>query len=225
MVQPRVALLAMGLMSLIIGCNGGTTTTPQVPTKTPEGEVTPSGDDEATTVDSTPTSPSTATSPTSSAAERYASSNGQISAPRPAGDDWECVEQISEDPVAALIKCRQRERGRFFFMMAKEYQVPAAEVRSLDGIIGEVLPQTYAKLFTSYKITRDEPTMVGSVPARDLWIEAEHASMGSIRKRERMMIQGERVFVVSAEGLATLFDGFAPAIDAWFAGVTFTNLR
>ena len=219
MVHPRVAVLVA--LSLIVGCNGGTTTTPQVQTKTPEGEVTASEGREVTPApDPAPKTPTT-----SPPAERYASSNGQISAPRPAGDTWECIEQISEDPVAALIKCRQRERDRFFFMMAKEYEVPADEVRSLDGIISQVLPQTYGKIFSSYKITRDEPTMIGSVPARDLWIEAEHASMGSIRKRERMMVQGERVFVVSAEGLATLFDGFAPAIDAWFQGVTFTNLR
>lgn len=212
----RVRPSALVALGLALACNGGgPTSTPQPTDTQPQApvEVATSEPVQTPTPEPAPTAP------------RYASSNGQISAPKPAGDAWECLEQISEDPVAALIKCRQREPSRFFFMMAKEYSVPAAEVRSLDGIITEVLPVTYGNLFSSFKITRDEPTMVGSVPARDLWIEAEHPSKGSIRKRERMMVQGERVFVVSAEGLATVFDEFAPVIDAWFAGATFANLR
>lgn len=207
------------LLACALACNGGpATSTPTTPKPVSEGEATVDPPP-TTTPTTTPTSPPVEEDP------RYSSADGSLSAPQPTGDEWECLEQTSNDPPATLIKCRQRDRARFFFMMAKEYSVPAEEVRSLDGIISEVLPQTYAKLFDSYKITRDEPTMVGKVGARDLWIDAEHASMGSIRKRERLIVQGERVFVVSAEGLRAVFDELAPAVDRWFTGATFSHLN
>ncbi|MEZ4452709.1 MAG: hypothetical protein R3B09_24830 [Nannocystaceae bacterium] len=222
--QPHL-LSRVGLaVACALACNSGTATSPPNPTRA--ADVTEAADaGEATSAPSDTSTPTATSTPPKEEGPRYASADGTLSAPQPDGEAWECLEQTSEDPPASLIKCRQRDRARFFFMMAKEYSVPANEVRSLDGIISEVLPQTYAKLFTSYSITRDEPTMVGTVSARDLWIDAEHASMGSIRKRERLMVQGERVFVVSAEGLREVFEEMTPVIDRWFAGAAFTHLK
>lgn len=171
-----------------------------------------------------PSSPPTADP--SPAPERHASSDGKVAAPRPSGDAWECEEKIAgaPEPDTTLIKCRHRDRTRFFFMMAKDYSVPAAEVRPPEGIVREVLPATYGKLFESHTITRQEPVLYRGAAGIDLWIDAVHASIGPIRKRERVLTRGEHVFIISAEGMPEVFDGESAAIDAWFAGADFANL-
>lgn len=159
---------------------------------------------------------------------RVVTSNGRISAARPPAARWECEERIGEAPApeTTLIRCRlNASEGRFFFMMVKDYVVPAAEIRSPEGIVEKVLPATYGKLYERHTIGRREPVVFAGAAGVDIWIEAEHAKVGPIRKRERILTAGEHVLIVSAEGMPGVFDAETATIDAWFDGVVFATLR
>lgn len=159
--------------------------------------------------------------------ELFTSADGLVAAPRPDGAGWECVEQSAAPQPgqeATLIKCRHTDRDRFFFLMAKDYAVPADQVKPPDVLANEVFPATYQKLFQRFEVKQTTPVTVGTRTGHELQIEATHASMGEIRKRERVLTEGTHVFVVSAEGKPEVFDAEAAAIEAWFAGVRFRNL-
>ncbi|WAS91201.1 hypothetical protein [Nannocystis punicea] len=157
----------------------------------------------------------------------FTSKDGLVAAPRPPGDGWECVEQTATDPgqEATLIKCRQTDRARFFFLLAKDYAVPPDQVRSAEQLATDVFPSTYQKLFEKFEILESKPTTRAGKPGHDLRISAVHASMGEIRKRELVHTAGNHVFVVSAEGLPDVFDAESSAIEAWFSGAQFKNLQ
>jgi hypothetical protein len=160
------------------------------------------------------------------AADLFTSKDGLVAAPRPAGDGWECVEQTAAEPgqEATLIKCRHTDRARFFFLMAKDYVVPADQVRSAEELATRVFPTTYQKLFQSHEIRETKAVTHAGKPAHELRMEAVHASMGPIRKRERVITHDNHVFVLSAEGMPEVFDAEAAAIEAWFSGARFKHL-
>lgn len=164
--------------------------------------------------------------PPAPAADLFTSADGLVAAPRPPGDGWECVEQTASEPgnEATLIKCRHTDRERFFFLMAKDYAVPADQVRSAEELATHVFPTTYQKLFQSHEVRESKAVDHAGKPAYELRIEAVHASMGAIRKHERVITRGNHVFVLSAEGKPEVFDGEAAAIAAWFSGARFKNL-
>lgn len=173
-----------------------------------------------------PVTPPPATPAPPPAADLFTGKDGLISVPRPAGDGWECVEQVASEPgqEASLIKCRHTDRARFFFLMAKDYSVPADQIRSAEELATRVFPTTYEKLFASHEIRETRAVTHAGKPAHELQLDAVHASMGKIRKRERVITHDNRVFVLSAEGMPDVFDAEAAAIEAWFAGVRFKNL-
>ncbi len=163
----------------------------------------------------------------SSASEPYASGDGLLRAPLPAGDSWECLEQLSRPPKppVTVIKCRQRDtQGRFFFLLAKDYEVAPERRLGVDAIIDEVLPATYDELFESFTIRSRAAIDHQGAEGREIMIDAVHRSLGPIRKRERLFVRGDHVLIVSAEGLPPLFETFAADIDAWIEGVVFLNL-
>ena len=170
--------------------------------------------------------PSANEPPLAPAADMFTSADGLVAAPRPSGDGWECVEQTASEPgnEATLIKCRHTDSERFFFLMAKDYAVPADQVRSAEELAAHVFPTTYQKLFQSHEVRESKAVDHAGKPAYELRIEAVHASMGPIRKHERVITQGNHVFVLSAEGKPEVFDGEAAAIAAWFSGARFKNL-
>lgn len=189
--------------------------------------------------DSTPApAPSTAPAPAPSdmsqkpatpppaAADLYTSSDGAVAGPRPPGDGWECVEQRSPAPgqEVTLIKCRRTDRERFFFLMAKDYAVPADQVRAADTLATQVFPETYKQLFTRHAITQTREASLAGRTGTEVTLDAEHASMGPIKKRELVLTAGDHVFVVSAEGKPEVFAAESAAIEAWFTGVRFRRL-
>lgn len=158
---------------------------------------------------------------------RVVTSDGRIAASRPPAARWSCEERIGEAPApeTTLIRCRvTAPEGSFFFMMVKDYVVPADQVRTPEGIVEKVLPATYGKLYSRHAIHRREPVVFAGAAGVDIWIEAEHAKVGPIRKRERILTAGEHVLIVSAEGMPGVFDAETATIDAWFDGVVFAAL-
>ena len=157
----------------------------------------------------------------------FTSADGLVAAPRPVGDGWDCVEQTGGEPgqEATLIKCRHVDRARFFFVMAKDYAVPADQVRTAEELATRVFPTTYQKLFQSHEIREVGPVSHAGVPAYELHMDAVHASVGAIRKRERVLTRGNHVFVLSAEGLPDVFADESATIEAWFTGARFKNLQ
>ncbi|MEZ4384365.1 MAG: hypothetical protein R3A79_23745 [Nannocystaceae bacterium] len=158
---------------------------------------------------------------------RVVSSDGRIAAARPPAARWSCDERIGEAPApeTTLIRCRVVEpKGAFFFMMVKDYVVPPEEVRPAEGIVEKVLPATYGQLYERHAIVRQEPVVFAGAAGVDLWIEAVHAKVGDVRKRERILTAGEHVLIVSAEGMPGVFDTETAAIDAWFDEAVFATL-
>jgi hypothetical protein len=182
-----------------------------------------------------PTEPAAETDETQAVAEAelaparpmFASDDGLVRAPLPADDaQWECVRQTSQPPKppTTLIKCRQRESSRFFFLLAKDYEVTPEQRRDVDAIIAEVLPMTYERLFESFAITSTTPVVHQGSEGREVELRAVHSGLGDIRKREQIFVLGDHVMVLSAEGRPEMFDAVAGDIDAWFAGAEFANL-
>ncbi len=156
----------------------------------------------------------------------YSSLDGLVRAPHPEGEDWQCLEQSARPPKppATLIKCRQTDPERFFFLMAKDYEVAPAERLPVDAIVRDVLPLTYAKLFENHTISEVKAIEHQGVEGLSLTLDAVHETLGQIHKREHLFVRGNHVLVISVEGSPELFDLFAADIDAWMHGVTFLNL-
>ncbi len=124
-----------------------------------------------------------------------------------------------------MIKCRQRDSDeRFFFLLAKDYEVAPERRLPVDAIIQDVLPNTYDELFESFEIRSVLTIDHQAAEGRELLIDALHPGVGPIRKRERLFVRGGHVLIVSAEGRPELFDTFKADIDAWIEGVAFLNL-
>lgn len=165
--------------------------------------------------------------PPAASAPIFASSDGLVSAPRPGGDSWECLEQLSRPPTppVTVIKCRQRDSDeRFFFLLAKDYEVAPERRLPVDAIIQDILPNTYEDLFERFEIRSVSTVEHQEAEGRELLIDALHPKLGPIRKRERLFVRGGHVLIVSAEGRPEFFDAFKAEIDAWIGGVVFLNL-
>ena len=160
------------------------------------------------------------------ARDDYTSLDGLVRAPRPQGEDWQCLEQTARPPKppATLIKCRLTDPKRFFFLMAKDYEVPPDQRLPVDAIVRDLLPQTYAKLFRSHTISEVKEIEHQGVQGIALTVDAEHKTIGQIHRREHLFVRGNHVLVISAEGSPEFFDLFAAEIDAWMLGVAFINL-
>ena len=160
-------------------------------------------------------------------AQLFTSGDGLVSAPRPSGDSWECLEQLSRPPrpPVTVIKCRQRDSdNRFFFLLAKDYEVAPEQRIPVDEIIRDVLPNTYDELFEHFEIRSKITIEHQEAEGRELLIDAAHPGVGPIHKRERLFVRGDHVLIVSAEGQPELFTTFKAEIDAWIEGVVFLNL-
>ena len=156
----------------------------------------------------------------------YASLDGLVHAPRPTGEGWQCIRQAAHppQPPATLIKCRRTDPERFFFLMAKDYEVAPSRRLPVDAIVSDVLPLTYSKLFSSYTITEIKTIEQQGAQGLELTIDALHGTLGSIHKRERLFVRANHVLVISAEGQPELFELYAADIDAWMLGASFLNL-
>lgn len=224
--SPRPGALALVPLVAALACSGGESADKPTTRVDPPKSASPSA--EAAPASATAEKAPDAPKPGADADKdgRFTSSDGLVSAPRPRGEGWECEERVARppDPETTLIKCRQTTPGRFFFFMAKDYAVPEEQIRRPEGIVREVLPRTYDKLYESYTFTREEPVLVAGNAGIDLWIDAVHAKTGPIRKRERVLTQGQHVFILSAEGLPPDYEAEEAAIDAWLTGAAFKNL-
>jgi hypothetical protein len=159
--------------------------------------------------------------------ERYARSDGTISAPKPVGDGWECLEQSDSGQGAhdiRLIKCRRTASGQFFFMLAKTYAVAEAEVQSPEQLANGPFQRNYEKLFDTTRYQSRRSVDHAGRRGYEVSFDAEHSQKGSIRKLERVLTEGTRVFIVSAEGRPADYERFAAERTAWLDGVKFSEL-
>ena len=163
------------------------------------------------------------TKPATPAGERFVTADKLVDVPKPTGDGWECLEQTAPEPKTTLAKCRHTDREKFFFMMAKDYVVTPDQTKTAEQIATEVFPTTYAKLFTKHEITSAKKTVVAGREGHELAVTATHSQIGDIAKRELVFVEGEHVFVLSAEGKPDEVAANAPAIDAWFGSTRFLN--
>jgi hypothetical protein len=157
------------------------------------------------------------------AAERFVTADKLVDVPKPPGDGWECLEQSAPEPETTLAKCRHTDRAKFFFMMAKDYVVPADQKKTPQQIADEVFPATYKQLFASHTITSSKPVELGGRTGHELVVTATHASLGEIAKRELVFVEGDHAFILSAEGQPEQVKANAANIDAWFATTKFQN--
>jgi hypothetical protein len=157
------------------------------------------------------------------AGERFVTADQLVDVPKPSGTGWECLEQTAPDPKTTLAKCRHTDRAQFFFLIAKDYVVPADQKKTAEQLANEVFPATYAKLFASHTIDTTKSVEYAGRKGHELAVSAKHAQIGDIQKRELVFVEGDHVFVLSAEGKPDVFAANQAAIDAWFSTTRFRN--
>lgn len=149
--------------------------------------------------------------------------NDEITVKHPVlGSEWRLEvfhEPTNYKPVLGF-KLKRLVPGEFLFMLAKDYMVPPEIAAPAEKLLGEVYPQSYAKMFSK----------VENLPVREIgdgWWEVDyrftHVKMGVILKRERVKIVREHVLLVSAEGWPDAMQAHAATVARWMTA-TFAPL-
>jgi hypothetical protein len=153
------------------------------------------------------------------------SKDGQVTAARPSGLGWECLQQEASEPIpVTLVKCRRTVAGEFFFMLAKVYEVPADQVVPAHDLVTRVYPKDYAKLFDRHTVRGTTKVTHQKNKGLEIRVDAHHKERGDITKVERVFTKGQRVFLVSAEGAPAQFTAHKADIAAWFKSAHFKAL-
>lgn len=153
------------------------------------------------------------------------SKDGQVSAARPSGLGWECLQQEAAEPFpVTLVKCRRTVEGEFFFMLAKVYEVPADQVLPSHDLVTRVYPKDYAKLFERHTVRATSKATHQKNKGYEIRLDAHHKERGDISKVERVFTKGQRVFLLSAEGAPAQLTAHKSDIAAWFKSAHFKAL-
>ncbi len=156
---------------------------------------------------------------------RVLSADGRISAPEPEVPGWECLEEAYGDAEAAAValRCRREDPREFVFLAAKTHRQPAAQRTDAHTLLMTLYRADNEEFFDRVEYLRDGPATLAGAQGWEAELEAEHARLGVIRKRERVAIVGDRVFAISAEGKPELWTKHLDAIETWFAGAEFAR--
>jgi len=166
-------------------------------------------------------------------APRYGTKDGRVTAAIPAGKGWKPRRLARSVPKRGVdvwqIRFSRTVKGEFFYMQAKEYTVPADQIRSAKWLFENPYTRNYNKLFRSFKYTRSTPVKVKrfdkSVTGHEVEITAEHARIGTIHKFERILLRGRHVYLVSAEGSPAAYKRYKAAALKFFDSVKFARLE
>jgi hypothetical protein len=125
-----------------------------------------------------------------------------------------------------MVKCSRRAPGERLVLLAKQYRVRVDEEVSAEKLATEVYKKDYEKLFKSFAYTSKKPALQQGKAAYEVWIDAEHATRGKIRKRERVATApGGFVLIVSAEGTPSELKRYDAEHQAWFRNARFAVLN
>lgn len=161
--------------------------------------------------------------PLSAAPGRFVDARGRISVPVPEGAGWECLEdQHGEAEAAAIaVRCRRTDPREFLFFAAKTHRQPREQRVDPETVLMSLYRANNEAFFAHVEYTHSRAATLAGVNGWEAELLAEHERLGSIRKRERLAIIGDRVFAISAEGSPQLWDRYAGEIERWFAGTEF----
>jgi hypothetical protein len=163
------------------------------------------------------------------AAESFASEDGAVTVQRPAESGWEClqVRQLQGDGVVTLVKCRPEEAGRFFFMTAKDATLSAREMKDAKSVVhyaNKILKKTYKQLYSTVNFMAEGEVVHKGKPAFELVVDATHDRLGPVRKRERVVLVGDHLLTLTAEGSPEHYEQLQGTIEEWFAETEFSVL-
>jgi hypothetical protein len=163
--------------------------------------------------------------PLAPAPGRFVDRTGRISVPVPDGDGWECIEeQHGEGEAAAIaVRCRRADPHEFLFFAAKTHRQPEDQRVDAETVLMSLYRADNEGFFDRLEYTRSEAATLAGAQGWEAELTAEHARLGSIHKRERLAIVGDRVLAVSAEGSPALWDRHAAQMQRWFADVEFAR--
>jgi len=165
--------------------------------------------------------------PLPAAPGRVVSKDGRISAPIPAPAGWACVEEQHGEAKAAAValRCRREDPREFLFMAAKTHRQPKDQRVDAETVLMTLYRADNEAFFETVGYLSDGPVTLAGAHGWEAELEAEHTRMGTIHKRERLSLVGDRVFAVSAEGRPDLWRAHKAEIEAWFDGVRFARQR
>lgn len=151
------------------------------------------------------------------------SADARIAGPEPAGPGWECLEEQHGQAQAAAValRCRRENPREFMFLAAKTHRQPPDQRTDAHTLLMSLYRADHEAFFERVEYLHDGPAKLAGADAWQAELEAEHARLGVIRKRERVAIIGDRVYAISAEGKPELWAKHGDAIERWFAEVEF----
>jgi hypothetical protein len=163
--------------------------------------------------------------PLRAAPGRFTSDEGRIRVPIPAGEGWECLhEQHGEGPAAAVaVRCRRADPRELLFFAAKTHRQPPDQRVDAETLLMSLYRADNEAFFERIEVRSSGPATLAGASGWEAELDAQHERYGSIRKRERLAIVGDRVFAISAEGRPELWAAHEAAITEWFATVEFAR--
>jgi hypothetical protein len=156
---------------------------------------------------------------------RVLSADGRIAAPEPEGPGWECIEESHGEAQAAAValRCRRENPREFLFLAVKTHRQPPDQRTDAHTLLMSLYRADNEAFFDRVEYLRDGPAELAGGHGWEAELEAQHARLGVIRKRERVAIVGSRVYAVSVEGKPELWTRHADAIERWFGEVEFAR--
>lgn len=156
----------------------------------------------------------------------FATQDGLITVQHPAGDGWDCLRsrQRQDDSVLTTIKCRRSSPAEFFFLTARDYLLNDESLRNAKELSEGVYRRSYEALYSRVKYVSQNSVKHFGRDAYDVKFDAQHDRLGSIRKVERVIVEGRHILILSAEGSREIFEQMLPVVERWFSTTRFRAL-
>lgn len=149
-----------------------------------------------------------------------------VAAPWLQGPAWECraTQEPAKGQAIAMVKCSSKGPDDFFFLVAKDYTVPASSTLSAESLATNVFARQYRQMFRDVQFTRSAAITHSGHPGWENAFDAVSESRGSIRKLERVLVSGNHVLILSAEGNPEDVSSHQAETALWFMDSRFANL-
>ncbi|PRQ05631.1 hypothetical protein [Enhygromyxa salina] len=169
--------------------------------------------------------PAKAFEPLQPAPGRLVAAQGRASVAIPEQPGWECLEeQHGEDQASAVaLRCRREDPREFLFLSAKTSRQPPQQRTDAQTVLMSLYRAENEAFFARVEYLSDHAATVAGAPGWEAELVAEHDRLGSIRKRERLAVIGDRLVAISAEGAPELWAAHEAEIERWFATVEFAR--
>jgi hypothetical protein len=167
--------------------------------------------------------------PAAAEPEVLATEDGLVRVLHPQGEGWKCKAEHVENAVAAVnasyVQCRRKTAAGTVSLMAKDYQVPRANVMTAEALSTVEYPKHYKKSWVEVQYTKSGPIDHHGYPGYEVVIELGRPGSPGLHLVERVVVVERHTLNLSADAPPDMWASVEADVSRWFAGAEFGILR